>query len=174
MLVGILLALVLATVFIVGSVSLVLWQLHRRNRVSPDHPSAAPLTWLVAPHAAARLHRRLHNTVLVARAASASSPSVADLSAQIEAQAIALDRLSVVAYRLRSQRNGALHELYSQADQLEALTARLATAAIEGERLRALPGQPQDPLAQIAERLDALEAARVDLASLERHAGLEP
>ena len=153
----------MAIAFVVAVVSLVVWQLNRFNRVSPDAPSGAPLSWLAAPSAPARLHRRLRNTVLVARGAAAEYPTASDLVRQIEAHAIALDRHAVVAARLRSQRSNTLRELFAQVDQLEALTGRLAGVAIDAARLPPLPGQSHDPLDQIGERLDALQAARAEL-----------
>ncbi len=172
--VAVLLAGFVLVAIVVSIIALLVWHLRRRNRISPDHPCAAPLTWLAALHGPARVHRRLRNTVLVARSAAAEYPTVAELARQIEAQAISLDRHALVAARLRSQRAVAMDELTRQVDSLEALTARLANAAIDAARLPALAGQLDDPLQQIAERLDALDAARADLAALERRTGLEP
>ena len=135
----------MAIAFVVAVVSLVVWQLSRLNRVSPDYASPAPLSWLAAPSAPARLHRRLRNTVLVARGAAAEYPSATDLVRQIEAHAIALDRHACVAARLRSTRSTTLRDLFAQVDQLEALTGRLASVAIDAARLPALPGESARP-----------------------------
>jgi hypothetical protein len=120
----------------------------------------------------ARLHRRLRNTVLVARTASATSPAASTLAGTIEAQAIALDHHLVVTARLRAGRYEGLRALTSQVGQLETLAGRLAHATIDAQRHRALPPGDVDPLAEIASRLDALDSARSDLTRIERAAGL--
>ncbi len=147
------------------------WRLRRRNRVSPEHPTLAPLYWLVWPGRFAVLHRRLQAVVGVARALAPSSDAVTDMTATVESQAVALDRRLVLASRLRRQHTIVLPALQAQVDELEAVTVRLGELADRQLEPARLPTD-KEPLAQLGERLDALEAARAELGFLERDAGL--
>ena len=61
-----------------------------------------------------------------------------------------------------------LRQLRQQIVQLEQLTIRGVASAIEVNRPRALwPGSP-DALAELTERIDALDAARAELIAIER------
>lgn len=164
---------VIGLVFLAVTTVVVVWWLRRRNRVSPSRRSPAPLVWLAVPTPGARLHRRLRNVVTVARMAERSG-GVADLVAEVEQQAVVLDHHVVITSRFpRRQRGARWRQLDDQVSQLEVLGTRLLAAAVEAASHPGLPGAQTDPLARIAERLEALEAARGELAGVERSAGLD-
>lgn len=164
---------VVSALVVAGSVAYALWRLRRRNRVCATHPSSAPLHWLVSPAPGARLHRRLRNAVAVAHLAGAHA-RVPELVAEVEEHALALDHHVVITAQLaRRERQRRWRQLDRQIADLEALTARLVTASVEAAHRPALPSAGVDPLARIAERLDALEAARDELVGVERSAGLD-
>src|SRR6478736_5895230 len=83
-------------VLLVVVATLMRWRLQRRNRVSPAVKSPAPLAWLWAPSAPARLHRRLQGAVVdIHLAPSRRSPhggpaSVDDMRRELEYQAVEL------------------------------------------------------------------------------------
>jgi hypothetical protein len=56
----------------------------------------------------------------------------------------------------------------TQIEQLEQLTTRLTASAVQVSRPRALGAGSPDALAELTERIDALEAARAELTALER------
>jgi hypothetical protein len=170
--VAVLLALVLLGALTVGAVLFVLWRLRCRNRVVPGQPTMAPLTWLAVPSGPARMHRRLRTAIGVARLA-AGMPGADAIIRDLELHAVAVDGHLVLASRLRTGRLPAMRALITQVVGIEGVAHRLATTAVESQRTPALAGETADPLARIAERLDALEAARHDLVRLETSAGLE-
>lgn len=166
------------------------WQLRRKNRVVPTEASPAPVRWLAVPSQPARMHRRLQVAVRVvrvhaglpdrpgrrARALSGVPPTdtVAQLVAQLEAEAHALDHeITMVARAPRPVRRSRLVELDRRVLHVEQLAGRVAQMAVD-DALRALP--PGDPsvaaLDRLAEQLDSIEAARREVAAVERHAGL--
>jgi len=151
-------ALATAAVGVLGA----LWALRRRNRVHPRHRSAAPLTWLASPAAAARAHRQLRGAVALTR--SGVAPALADQAAELGRHAVGLDAELVHAARLprphRRQRVRALqaHVLVVErtAVQLVDLSRRPATPC---------PPAPTDELARLAERVGLVAAARDELAA---------
>jgi hypothetical protein len=131
--------------------ALVRWRLRRRNRVHPRIASPAPLRWLVAPSAPARLHRRLQTTVRVA-----STHTGRLVPAEIAEHAVELDRRVVLASRQPfSGRGATLRELAAEADELD----RLALAVT----------RPLDRLAvgDAHERLSALASARAEVEEID-------
>ena len=150
---------VLAVVFVVR-------RLRRRNRISPAVPCDAPARWLCTPSRPAMLHRRLRRSVYAVR--QVRGPA-AELAADLEAHAVAVDRHLVLAARAPvAPRQRLLREVAGQVRDIEALTERVLAAA-------AAPLQPgPERLALLAERLDALEEAQAEIAALEEAAGLPP
>jgi hypothetical protein len=59
-------------------------------------------------------------------------------------------------------------QLVAQVAQLEQLAIRLSTSAVDVTRPRALGAGSPDALAELTERIEALDAAREELAVLER------
>jgi hypothetical protein len=182
--------------FFLGSIAAVLgtlwwvrWQLRRKNRVVPTQPSPAPVRWLAMPHQPARMHRRLQVAVRVVRVhagmpdrpgrkaraltTAPSSSTVGDLVAQIEAEAHALDReITIISRAPRQVRRARLVELDHRVLHVEQLAGRVAQMAVD-EALQSLPpGDPSVALDRLAEQLDSLEAARREVAEVERRAGL--
>jgi len=175
----------------VATVWFMRWKLRRRNRVVPSEPSPAPVTWLAMPSQPARMHRRLQVAVRVVRlhaglpdrpgrrartlAPGASSATLAELVAQLEAEAAVLDReLTMVARAPRNARRALLVDLDRRVLHVEQLAGRVAQMAVD-DAGQALPaGDPAvAALDQLAQQLDALDHARAEVAAAERQAGLQ-
>jgi hypothetical protein len=145
----------LSITVLVGAVVLPLvivrWRLRRRNRVHPKVPSPAPLSWLVAPSAPARLHRRLQVTVRVA-----STHTGRQVPLAVAEHAVELDRRVVLAARRPHGARGALlRDLRAEADELDRL-AMAVRRPLDAEAV----GDPYERLATLAEahaELDALD-----------------
>lgn len=150
--------------------------LSRRNRVSPDVPTPAPTSWLAAPTAPARLHRRLRSAVAVARAAAASpgaNPQLADIARELESEAVALDGHVVVTARMPTRdRRAHSAALSARIREVERLAGQLSVEAAQAQAHRVAAGQPT-ALDQLAEQLDALEQARREVAQIEADAGID-
>jgi hypothetical protein len=152
---------------------LALWRLARRNRLHPSTPTGAPVPWLVSPARPARLHRRLRAAVLTAtfRAPGRGrrkvpTSAVDDLVAELLREAVAVDTQLVVAARAPWRVRARLLDLAEpQVARLEQLAARLAVLTSASAR----PGGAPAAVAihALEERLDALEAARQEIADLE-------
>ncbi len=137
---------------VVGPFVLVHWRLRRRNRVHPKVDSPAPLRWLVAPHAPARLHRRLQTTVRVACTHTGRT-----VPAEIAEHAVELDRRVVLAARQPyGVRGVTLRRLLAEADELD----RMAMAVT-----RPLGAQQ---VGDAEERLRAMAAARDEVDEIDR------
>ena len=155
---------------------MVRWRLRRRLRVAPRVRSNAPTVWLAPVSPPARQHRRLRDVAATARLVAAQAgpgTPVADLCADVERQAVEVEAHLVLAARVKRGSGPSRQGIVRQIDQLETLIGRLARAAVEARQPLALAGDHGDRLEHIAERLDALEDARRELASVERAAGLE-
>lgn len=149
--------------------------LHRRNRVSPDVRSPAPASWVSRPDAAARLHRRLRAAVTVARhAATRGGPSspLPELAADLEREAVALDADVVMVARLpRAARRPHLQALADRVQTVERAASQMSVLAVQSRAdLTTVGGQ--DAIGALAERLDALEAARHEVARAEEAGGV--
>lgn len=155
------------------ALGLVLWRLGRRNRLHPGSPTAAPVTWLVSPARPARLHRRLRAAV---QTASFRAPgrgrrklptaAVDELVAELLREAVAVDAQLLVAARAsRRVRARLLGVSEAQVGQLERLAARLAVLVSASARPGGAPAAAA--IHALEERLDALEAARQEIADLE-------
>jgi hypothetical protein len=155
-----------------------LWRLRRRKRVTAGTMTVAPAWWRVRPGRCARLHRRLR----AATAAANYSPAgrarrslplaeVERLADDLTWQAVALDHQLVLASRARpGVRRGILDTVEVHVEHVEALAGRLAwnVAAADGP----VRTSPETDLEAIADRLDAIETARAEIAALESAAGL--
>ncbi len=155
----------------VATWAVVRWRLGRRNRVTPDRPSNAPLSWLWSGSRAARLHRRLQRAVATAwlrpggqrRRRRQDASELDQLAAAVGAQAAGIDHLLVVAAGARGRaRHAALSAAEAQVVQVEQLARRVAVLASQHQ-----PGLESRSLAQVRERIEALESARADLARIE-------
>lgn len=144
------------------------WMLRRRNRVDPRIATHAPLWWLWSVGRCARLHRRLRSAVAHARLRPTARRDT--LVAGLTAYACALDQRLVFAGRAPlAIRVTLLGPLAAEVVQVEHLAARLS-GAVSGQ----MPGPAPRGLEAIAERLDALEAARRDLDALDPHTRYMP
>ena len=135
---------VLSGLAVLVAVLLAIRSLHRRNRVSPDQRSAAPLVWLSAPSRPARLHRRLRSAVAVARmiagraTAGGQLSRTAELAYELEAEAVSIDHhLPIVARLAPRERTLALRRLAEQVNEVERLVSRLSLLEAEEPRPRA-------------------------------------
>ena len=149
------------------------YRLKKQLRLRPGTPSRAPTSWLVSTGEAARLHRRLRHATASARATRAIGDSTtAPLIAEIEEHAVVLEAHLVVASKMKGRGRTTRKAVAAQVTELEAVVARLATTSLRTPTAMALPGAPANRLAEVSERLDALEAARAELDAIEVEAGL--
>lgn len=145
------------------------WRVRKQLRVRPSVRSVAPTYWLMATTEPARLHRRLRKAATVARAAGErGGPSIAGLADEIQDHAVALEHHLVLLSRVWRRERTARRELVGQIGQLEQLSSRLTISAMEINRPRSLSSGSPDALKELTERVDALDAAREELAELER------
>jgi hypothetical protein len=167
------------TLLVLVPLLVALHRLKRRNRVSPDQPSGVPLVWLSAPTRPARLHRRLCSAAAVARMVAERATAggrlsrAAELAFEVEAEALMIDRhLPVVARLAPRERTLALRHLAGQVNELERLVSRLSLLDA-GDHSSARLGHHGTAMEQLAQQLDALEAARAELRTIEAGAGLD-
>ncbi|HYI63030.1 MAG TPA: hypothetical protein VEW93_14650 [Acidimicrobiales bacterium] len=151
-------------------------RLERRNRVSPDVPSPAPSSWGAGhPSAPARLHRRLRSAVAASRAACATAPSaprLAELTAELEAEAVALDgQIVVVAHLPARSRRVPLAGLAARVRQVEQVASQVSLLAVRAQAPMVAAGQAS-ALDELARQLDLLEQARTEVADIEAAAGV--
>jgi len=90
----------------------------------------------------------------------------------MEDEAVRLEKCLLALSRVwRADRN-ARRQMTAQITELEHLAVRLATNAADTSRPPALTTGAADSLAELRERLDALEEARRELTRVERQAGV--
>lgn len=139
-----------------------------RNRVVPGRSSAAPLSWLVSPEGAARLHRRLQRAMAMAPAAvrgrSVDDLGLGDILSQLQERACELDEQLVIAGKApRRDRHRMLRELHSEISELEVLVQRTVRMGRAWNG-----GAPSERgLAAVRERLELLESALRELDGVE-------
>jgi len=159
------------------AIAVLSWRLDRRNRVSPNHPSSAPMMWLWSPARPALLHRRLRRTVQMSRLAvalpSANDPelSVPRLREQLEQQSVVLDHHVVLSSRLaRPHRRVALRQLDHQVTELEHVARRLTSLDQRppGVRSSGWHQSPDDALARLSDDLHLLEEAQAEVDEVDR------
>jgi hypothetical protein len=154
---------------VAGGVTYARWRLRRQLRVRPSTRSAAPTSWLVSTSEPARLHRRLRKAASAARlAGTRGDATIAALAAEIEDHAVALEAHLVMLSRTWRREPAARIQVAAQITQVEQLSSRLTASAVEVTRPSALGAGSPDSLADLGDRLDALDAARAELATLER------
>lgn len=150
--------------------------IRKRNRVSPAVPSAAPTSWLGAPSAAARLHRRLKAAVAVAQAAAAAAPTsahIVEAAGDLERMAIDLDARLVTVSRIASQqRKPHLSPLVAEVVKIETMASTLSVQAVQAHAPMVAGGH-SSPMDDLYERIEAMEAARREVADIERDAGVD-
>jgi hypothetical protein len=150
-------SILVTTLLVVATV----WGLRRSNRVDPRIPTHAPLYWLWSLGWCARLHRRLRFAVRNARlmATAGAEAVVADLAAY----ACALDhRVVAVARTPWLMRLEQLPWLTAEVHHVEHLAARLC-----GFPGALIPVMPVRGLRDLDDRVDALDAARREVAAVE-------
>ena len=154
----------------VAAIAYARWRIRKQLRMRPSTRSLAPTYWLVSTSEPARLHRRLRRASAVARAAGErGDTTIAELADEVQEHAVALEHHLVVLSRLWRRERDARKELVSQVAQLEHLSARLTVSAVDVSRPRALTAGSPDALAELTERIDALDAARQELTAIERN-----
>jgi hypothetical protein len=175
LLIALLVVMLITTLVLVLAAFLGTRALRKRNRVSPSVQTPAPTTWLGAPGAGARLHRRLRAAVQVARAASAAAPSaphLADLTTELEREAVGIDTHLVIASRVKGRdgrtRMAALAQQVLQVEQLASQVSLLAAQA-QAPMIGATQSSALDDLAR---QLAHLEQARSEVAEVETAAGV--
>jgi len=145
------------------------WWLRKQLRIRPSTRSTAPTTWLAGTSEPARLHRRLRKAAATARLAGVrGGPTVAELATDLENHAIALEAHLVMTSRVWRREREVRRQLTAQVGQVEQLASRLTITSLESGRPRALTSGSPDALAELTERIDALDAARDELVALER------
>jgi len=130
--------------------------------------AAAPKEWGTAHTSVARLHRRLvvavdaaDGTVGDLRKARVACDRLEEAAAELRSYAVLITAHLVVASRLPlRKRQRALRPIRNQVDDVEWLSARIGTSAIEARGYGAVDAG----LAEIAQRLAILEHSRALLA----------
>jgi hypothetical protein len=185
--------LVLASLFVgvpilwMNTMALLGWRrLRRRNEVLPAQPTRPPLRWLASPERGARLHRQLRDAchalrevVPPPRKRRQAPSSLEALAADLEAQAVALDRELVLSARLRGPTGAALQRAVAvRVSEVQRAVARLAALAAKSSRTVVTPSGPApttsatDPLHACTQQLDALDSAWAEIDRIEHAAGL--
>ncbi|HEY4376455.1 MAG TPA: hypothetical protein VGM93_04825 [Acidimicrobiales bacterium] len=167
-------------------VLLVRHRLHRRNRVDPTKPTAAPLHWLANPRTTAQLHRRLVRAARVAdqaaepwrpkgrKARRAAPPTLVAMADELRTQARALDEHLVRLLALpTATRIIALRSVYPAVADIEQAALQLSTLSADLATPRVLPDQ-QAGLADLGRRIEHLGQAHDKLRAIERDQGLVP
>lgn len=138
-----------------------------RNRVVPGRPTNAPLLWLVAPEAAARLHRRVRAAMTLAAAAGGrrgADLGLDDVVRQLQDRAVEIDsQLVVAAGAPKVTRRRMLRELQLEVSELE----RLAERTVRMSRAWSGRAPSEQGLSAIRERLELLEGALRELDGIE-------
>jgi hypothetical protein len=148
-------------------------RMRRLLRIRPRTKSPAPTGWALSTSEPARLHRRLCRVAASARTSGSNGDiTTTSLAVQVEDEAVRLEICLVALSRVWRTDRDARRQLIAQITELEHLAVRLATSATAISRPAALTSGATDGLAELGERLDALEAARHELSTVEREAGL--
>jgi DNA repair ATPase RecN len=173
---------VLVALFIVSTVACVvclgglLWIRHRMRRflrVRPSLRTQAPTGWALSTGEPARLHRRLRRVAASARITGSNGDlTTASLAVQVEDEAVRLETCLVALSRVWRTDRDARRQLTAQITELEHLAVRLATNSAATSRPAGLTTGAPDTLAELSERLDALDNANRELSRVERQAGV--
>ncbi|MGI9644451.1 MAG: hypothetical protein ACR2O6_03990 [Ilumatobacteraceae bacterium] len=141
----------------------------KQNEVVPGVPSAAPASWAGSHSEEAKLHRRLRDAV----AAALANPhyvelGLAEQTAQIEAEAVAIDeRLVAVSNLPERNRVEPMAKLEAAVTALENAVAALVTSTDVGDTKELLEQAVSD--ADI--RLQALAEARAEVERIDQDPG---
>jgi hypothetical protein len=158
-------------------------RLRRANRVVPDTPTPAPMTWLWSWQEPARLHRRLRRAVDAAvsavltvnpdaarsrRRRHESDSPLATLAHEVADQAALIDRqLASVSNVPRQWRGREMSVLSEKVRELEASAYRMGQLAMEWRaQLRQSAVSEPAPALELRAKLDALEAAMTEVNQL--------
>jgi hypothetical protein len=170
----VLIVLVITLVLITTATLTAVWQLQRRNRLSPKVPTTAPLDWLWSPMQPARMHRRLRTVVRHVEGADTALPrSDAPLRLRLVDQAHAIDwHLVEASSTPRRHRRAVLRELDGQVREVEDLSRRFDVlarpAGVPGSGWDGAPTRPVVQIAELRADLEALESAHAELDEIER------
>jgi hypothetical protein len=172
------------------AVGLAVRSLSRSNRVVPDRRSPAPITWLWSWAAAARLHRRLRRAAQVVASVVAplrppsrsrrrpnpgASPLV-DVADTLMARVVEIDERLVVASRVAPRwRAHLVADLGRAVAEVEESAAHLGRVAGAWRSQMDAAGRYEAlPALDLRSRLDAVEAALVEVAHAGRAGGRQP
>ena len=151
-----------------GCALAVLWvrhRLRRQLRITPRVRSSAPTLWLAPVSRGARLHRRMRQLGATARSAAAADPALTLLADDLVRDTVALEP-GVVALRRAGRTGAPLHRrLCGDVTELESVARHLMVLA------RQRPDRVTDSI-RLRDRVAALDAARQELAVVDRQAGL--
>jgi hypothetical protein len=155
------------TALTVGTMAFGWRRVRRTLRVAPDTRSLAPTSWLMGMNERARLHRRLRAATATARSAAAlGGEHLGPVVADIERQAVALERALVAlpgrGWAIRPARAA----LAGEVTKLEGIARQLTTIAASRPSSPAVA--PRTPLETLQERVDALNQAHAELNALDR------
>jgi hypothetical protein len=140
-------------------------RLRRALRIAPHRRSAVHTIWLVSLRRPARLHRRLRRVGAAAREAAALDPALTPLAEDLVADAVAMEPALVAASRAGRLEPGLRHRLSAEVVELESIARRLTALSTDH------PERAGDVI-RLRDRVDALEAARREVADIDRQAGL--
>jgi hypothetical protein len=151
---------------LVAVIAAFVW-MRRANRVVPGARTTAPVTWLVSPGRAARLHRQLRS---IGRwATEPADRTHADVWDDLLSEVIATDHRLVAAARANPHvRAARLDEVQDHVGRLDALAARLRSI----DDARTWPSEATttsgDSLDVLERRMGNIEQAHRDLLDMER------
>ena len=133
------------------------------NEVVPGVPTRAPKQWAGAHSPEARLHRRLRDSMSALRAnAELDDPSLADVRAGLEREALAIDdSLVAVAALPKPQRAPRLPQITDAVEAIEEVVA--SVVALRGPAL----GDVQRGIEDVRTRMRLVAEARAELAALD-------
>lgn len=170
-----LLAALVSVLVMVASVVVAARLAHRRNRVSPDVRSDAPLRWMATAGTGARLHRRLRTAVQVARRSADAAPAaahLADLTTDLEREAVTLDTHVVMASGMRGpEARARMRALAGQVRRVEQLASQISLLSAQAQA-PLVAGGHSSALDDLARQLDHLEEARLEVQEVERATGV--
>jgi hypothetical protein len=164
--------LVVASVVIAATCSaLTVRWVRRSNRVNPNLPTLAPLTWLWSPFLAARLHRRLRRSVATVdealprgrrnrrtwpqRPRAGAWPALTSAADQLARYAADVD-----AHLVQAQHAGRVQQVAWEVDEVEHMAARLLALGRAWGRDDFATRRAED----LRDRIDALEQATREVA----------
>ncbi len=159
-------------------------RVQRHHRVDPAVPTDAPLSALIDPRSAGRLHRRLarvgtSTTLLIEadrpkrrRDRNRDPAPLASAAEDLRAKAVALDlQVSRLAVLAPSARRQPMAELHRQVAETEAAAAQLVAIDTHARAPRGL-AEDDVSLWDVTQRVDRLAQAHQELIDLDADAGV--